>query len=153
MTKYHITHIDISSNYIEVTYDLQARLIGFDASQAPTFTLAQIDFLLRQIPRQLSDPATQWSALVHLGKGKLTITEAGFDVSFERFWNAYDYKRHKKDAEKLWAKLPYADQVTCLLSIKHYHAYRQRKGEWLQQMLPDTYINKREFETPWQIMR
>lgn len=153
MRKYLITHINYPGEFIEVVYSKEGRIMNMSFKEMPNLGLAQLNYLQRNIPTILEDDEKQMADLIGATKGKIEITAADFNVSFEVFWDLYGYKRHKKDAEKLYNRLSYADKVTCLMSIKPYHAYRKRKGAWMEQMLPDTYISKREFETDWKTIR
>lgn len=152
MQKYIITFIDKPGEEIAITYNSVGRLLKIDATDATNIHVKGFKELKESIPVELTDPLAQLTQLMNsflnadTGKSKLNITQADFDVSFETFWNAYDNKRHKVDAQKLFEKLSYADKYKCIESCTHYHAYRKRKG-WLEQMLPDSYIRKREFET------
>ena len=153
MKRYIITRNDYPGQEVEVCYNETLVLQKIDFSNMPSFTPKHVHWLKANIPTVLSDPMVQFMQLMDASDGKLHITETAFDVSFNTFWEAYNYKRHKKDAQKLYERLSYADKVRCIDSIKPYHIYRTKKGEWLQQMLPDTYISKREFETDWGKMK
>lgn len=148
MLKYIITFKDIPTDEVSISYASNGKLIQLDATNASTISTEQLQFLKTKVPPLLTDPYNQLLELMELCKGKLNITQSEFDVSFDTFWNAYDYKRHKKDAQRLFEKLSYIDKLKCITSCTAYFAYRKRKG-WLEQQLPDTYISKREFETEW----
>lgn len=148
MYKYVINFESLPGEDITISYNATGRLFKIDATNAPGISVQQIGYLKHHIPAELTDPKTQLSQLVDACKGKITITQSAFDVDFNTFWEAYNYKRHKIPAQKLYAKLGYADQYKCIASIAAYDRYRARKG-WLEKMLPDTWISKREFDTEW----
>lgn len=148
MYKYIINQEGLPGDEIVIIYNSIGRLLKIDATNAPGVSVRQIDYLKYHIPAELTDPKAQLSQLVDACKGKISITQSSFDVDFTTFWEAYNYKRHKEPAQKLYEKLSYADKHKCIASIPAYDKYRARKG-WLEKMLPDTWIRKREFDTEW----
>jgi hypothetical protein len=74
------------------------------------------------------------------------ITQIASDLSFERFWNAYDNKSagsSKKDAERRWNKLSDTDRQ---LALKHIAVYnRELAKTGTAKKYAETYINQR----PW----
>jgi YD repeat-containing protein len=153
MYKYIITHKDIPGEELEVTYNADGRLLKWDATNMHSLQTNQLQWLKNYMPMQLTDVAAQFTAIIEAAKNKIAITQSEFDASFETFWNAFDNKLHKKDAQRLFEKLSYADKVKCIQSCAPYKRYCQRKGEWYNQQLPDTYISKRNFETEWNKVR
>jgi len=153
MYKYIITFKDVPGDEISISYNSDKRLLKIDASAASKLSAKQVGYIKNITPEELTNPFEQFSEMIKLCKGKIDIVESEFDVDFLVFWEAYNYKRHKKPAESLYSKLSYADKYKCIASIKGYNSYRSRKGEWLEQMLPDTYIRQREFETEWNNVR
>lgn len=65
------------------------------------------------------------------------------DLSFEAFWNLYDYKVDKWQAQKAFKKLKEPDIILLFLSIPEYKKFVQRKGVAMK--YPGTYINQRSF--------
>jgi methionyl-tRNA synthetase len=153
MYKYIITHKEIAGEELEITYNANGRLLKWDATNMNSLQPNQMQWLKNNVPIQLTDPVAQFTKIIEDSKGKLAITQSEFDVSFDTFWEAFDNKLHKKDAQKLFEKLSYADKVKCIQSCGPYKRYCQRKGEWYNQQLPDTYISKRNFETDWNKIR
>jgi hypothetical protein len=76
------------------------------------------------------------------------IVEAGFDITFDRFYKDYPIKRNRYKAEKAWAKLNDTDRIKAWHSISSYKKYLSKKN-WLSAMLADSYLNRKEFETEW----
>lgn len=63
-------------------------------------------------------------------KGKIkhaVITEVPEDLTFERFWNAYDKKINRKRAEPIYEKLSDADRTMAIMRITSYQEYCQVK--------------------------
>jgi hypothetical protein len=148
MHKYLITFKGLPGEELTISYNANARLMKIDASSAPGISVKQIHFLKQQIPAELNEPMAQLTQLIEDCKGAIEITQSEFDVDFNTFWEAYNYKRHKIPTQKLYEKLSYADKYKCITSIAGYDKYRSKKT-WLEKMLPDTWISKREFDTEW----
>jgi hypothetical protein len=149
MYKYTITHKELPGEELDVTYNANHRLIKWDATNMPSISAEQLQWVKKIVPITLTDAKAQFSEIIAWSKGILHITQAEMDVSFTTFWEAYNNKLHKKDAQRLFDKLSYADKVKCITSCAAYHKYCQRHAEWYNQQLPDTYISKRNFETDW----
>lgn len=149
MYKYIITHKELQGEELEITYNANGRLLKWDATNIHHLQPNQLQWLKINVPVELTDPMAQFTKIIEDAKGKLNITQSEFDVSFNTFWEAFDNKLHKKDAQRLFEKLSYTDKVKCINSCVAYRKYCNRKGEWYNQQLPDTYISKRNFDTEW----
>lgn len=149
MHKYLLDFKELPGDELTISYNAAGRLIKIDATAAPSISVKQINFLKHHIPGELTDPLAQFTQLIEVCMGKIGITQSEFDVDFNTFWEAYNYKRHKIPAQKLYEKLSYSDKLKCITSIADYDKYRSRLKWNLEKMLPDTYISKREFETEW----
>ena len=66
------------------------------------------------------------------------------DLSFERFWETYNYKVSKKKAKSLWEKLSKANKIKALLHLPKYENYLKRKN--IEKAYPDTYLRNEKFE-------
>ncbi|MDO3641957.1 hypothetical protein [Mucilaginibacter sp. L3T2-6] len=80
-------------------------------------------------------------------KVQATITEVPEDLTFERFWNAYDKKHNRKRTEPLYNKLSDAEKMQALMRIKQYQEYCYLKSRGIAD--PEKYIRERYFETDW----
>ncbi|MFN8238616.1 MAG: hypothetical protein U0T77_10650 [Chitinophagales bacterium] len=68
------------------------------------------------------------------------------DLSFERFYDAYNNKLGKKVmAEKSWKALSRKDKIDALVGIKAYDFYLSR-NPGISKAYPTTYINQRYWE-------
>ncbi|MGV9003977.1 hypothetical protein [Flavobacterium sp.] len=65
------------------------------------------------------------------------------DLSFEAFWNLYDYKVDKFQAKKYFDKLKENDVIILFNSIPEYRKFCQRKNVAVK--YPSTYITQRSF--------
>jgi hypothetical protein len=149
MFKYTLTHTQLPGEELDIIYNTAGRLLKWDATNMPSMNTEQLQWAKRIVPVTLTEPKVQFAEIITASKGIIHITQSEFDASFETFWEAYNNKLHKKDAEKLFAKLSYVDKVKCIASCAPYLKYCQRKADWYNQQLPDTYISKRNFETDW----
>ena len=75
------------------------------------------------------------------------IIEVPKDLSFDAFYNDYGYKRNRFRAEKLWAKMSDANRLQAITNVPQYRNYLNRKN--IFQMLADTYLADRHYETNW----
>lgn len=74
-----------------------------------------------------------------------TITEVPEDLSFNRFWQEYDYKKGKKvQTQNTWERLSKADKVKALTFIKTLKNQKRLDGTAMP--YPNTYLNQRYFE-------
>lgn len=79
-------------------------------------------------------------------KGKLTeIT----DLSFARFWAAYNNKvGNKKRAEKLWVALQENERIAVLEHLPKYNYYL-KTHQGLMKAYPETFLNQRRWENEY----
>ena len=76
--------------------------------------------------------------------GFFNIEKGEDDLSFDRFWEEYNYKVSKKKAEKLYAKISRANRVKIFLHLPKYEAYlKARKG--IEKAYPDTYLRNEKW--------
>ena len=84
-------------------------------------------------------------AYASINKQKVTVREVPSDLSFTRFWNAYNYKVGNKDrAEKLWYKLSDAEKLFCLEQIKAYDGWLLNKKN-MEKTYAETFLNQKRF--------
>jgi hypothetical protein len=78
---------------------------------------------------------------------KFEVSIAPADFSFESFWEFYDHKVKKVDAEKQWNKLNQPDKIKCFICLPGYNAYLQRRR--ISKAHLSTFINQKYFEDDW----
>lgn len=66
------------------------------------------------------------------------------DLSFERFWQAYDNKKSKLKAEKLWEKMTTAERMKALEQLPAYNRFLASKG--MEKAFPDTWLRNKRWE-------
>lgn len=72
------------------------------------------------------------------------------DLSFDKFWNDYDYKVGKKErAARLWEALSDTDKALCLVAIRRYKNWLRMKS--IEQTYPETFLAQRRFENEFKI--
>jgi hypothetical protein len=83
-------------------------------------------------------------------KHKFKVMKLEEDISFENFWNEYDYKIGKKQrAEKLFKELSNADKSKCIQKIKAYKFFLLQKN--IDKLYPETWISQRRFENEFKV--
>lgn len=134
-----------SNNIWEFKYHLNGVLYSFKALDGVLST-KQIDWLFvkANFPYK-EDQIKHWQKKL---KANFEITVGEPDLSFESFWNLYDYKVKKFEAEKAFKKLKEPDIIKCFLTVPGYNKYLQSKGVAKAHL--SSFINKRYFEDEWQ---
>ncbi|NJM14038.1 MAG: hypothetical protein HC896_00395 [Bacteroidales bacterium] len=72
----------------------------------------QVDFLCKNFPFRL--------CYLNMFAGEKGKIEEITDVSFENFWDIYNYKTDKINALKFWDKMPNNDKLDAINGIKRY---------------------------------
>ncbi len=118
LRKFTYTSTHIEGEVIVAFDDVTGWLVACDLSQA-TLTQDQHYSLLRNFPLTLQDA----KALVEKDKENRQLTEIVQNVSFEMFWNRYDYKTlsHKKKSQKIWEKMSEAERQKAYDFIHKYN--------------------------------
>jgi len=83
-------------------------------------------------------------------KVQATVTEVPEDLTFDRFWNAYDKKINRKRAEPIFKKLTDGEKMQAIVRIKAYQEYCHYKHRAIAD--PEKYLREL-FETDWGKMK
>ncbi len=122
---------------IEFGYDGNGRLVEFRL----TSELEEIHhkWLIDRLPFTMED-------LDKLGKvPSVTITEIPLDLSFEAFYNKYEFKLgDRKKAEKLWKALSTADRTLAIQKIPAYKYHVKTAG--IGTLHAERYISQERFK-------
>jgi hypothetical protein len=138
MKKYILKSAKIEGDII-FGYDLQGYLVFFEMPENLSEEHAR--GMLKALPKTEQH-------LTQLVTGKdVSITEVPEDLSFERFWNAYDKKINRKRAEPLFEKLNTATKMQPIINIKAYQEYCHWKRRGVAD--PEKYLRDGFFETDW----
>ncbi len=81
-------------------------------------------------------------------KDNFEITIETPDLTFDNFWNLYNYKVKKFEAEKAFKKLKEADVIKCFLALPGYDKHLQKTGTAKAHL--STFINRHYYEDEWQ---
>lgn len=132
------TLISKNGNQSTFTFNDAELLIEFKADAA--MSTEALTWLLERIPvkhAELQKMATGIGA---------KLVEVQLDLSFEKFWQEYDYKvGNKTKCKKLWEALTDADKSVALSAIGRYKRYLQVKTT-IEQVYPERFISHRRFE-------
>jgi hypothetical protein len=141
MTRYLCT--STTGNELELRYNADGLLIFMELRG--TFTDAQWLYVTSRISMRAEDG--------HMNDLKavpgLTVTEAPLTFTFDDFWQAYQEKRNKLRAEKLWARLSDADRIAAIAAIPKYDKWLSWKG--IAKKDPDTYLRNRSWEDEYKM--
>ena len=113
-------------------------LVQFDACAIND--LSVLTWILQRLPTSLSDLYQMCAQY------KFELVEVPLDLSFDTFWDAYDFKMGSKDkAKKLFMALSDADKTLAIAKIDAYKRYLTC-NEGIKQVYPERYISHRRFE-------
>jgi len=96
---------------------------------------AAIEWTVRNVPIQESQVREVFKA-AHL---KMTVLQ----VTFAEFWQRYNVKEGKLDAEKAWTRMPIADQQLAFDYVQRYRDACLRDRKHLQ--YPATYLRAKRW--------
>lgn len=95
--------------YLKFGYDSEGVLVKFENSAL--LDTIQLVYLSKNFPFSESELPEK------LNKGKIVECT---DLSFERFWEEYGYKKDKISAEAHWRKMPDDEKAKAISAIKRY---------------------------------
>lgn len=125
-----------TGNRVELTYaDDTADLLKVEFLDV-TETVA-IRWMLSQIPAQVDDVAQVFETRL------FEITTVSKPVSFDQFWEAYDYKVGRKKAENVWEKMTEAQLAKAFTAIKPYNYHLATNPR--AKLHPETYLRNERY--------
>jgi hypothetical protein len=139
MTRYLITSTT-TGNEIDVTYDASGQAIA--VLMNGTLTRDQHIKAWSSFPLFLEDMHN----MVKQFK-TLTIQEVMPDISFERFYKAYNLLLDRKRAEAIWNKMTDANKMKAIMCIAEYDKYLARTG--VSKAYPKTFLLNEYFHTDY----
>lgn len=91
-------------------------------------------------------PVTYTDFKSWLQNKNFVIQEVPQDLTFENFWQRYNYKVGKKErAKKLWQAMTDDEHAAALLSIQKYNAYLINHPT-IERAYPETWLSQRRWE-------
>lgn len=80
---------------------------------------------------------------------RTTITQVKIDLSFEAFWDAYNYKEGvKKDAIAMWNRMSERERIAAIEYIRIYDGILAQRG--IAKAYPTKYLSKKYWEVDHQ---
>lgn len=95
---------------------------------------------LRSVPLNESNLPTAFSS-------EVTIVADDFKVTFEDFWNGYNFKINKKRCIPLWDKMTISQQVKAFYGVREYDKYLARVKRI--KCDPERYLRDEMYENEW----
>lgn len=139
MITYLLTSDNITGEGVYFTYS-DGLLVHFDASEG--VHPQQVEWLHNNMPLKYSDFA---AFKAKIEKTKAKIVEVQKDLSFEAFWELYNYKKGKKDScKRTWEGISQADKVLAMNYIKVYKKFLADRPH-VECMYPQSYLNRAEW--------
>lgn len=125
---------------MQFKFDTQGQIVGFEIMAENPMNGTELSTFLALLPQSHGE------LLKYCKKKNLTLIELKPDLSFEIFWNKYNYKDggSKKKAEAVWDKLSEKDKATAISWIPRYENILIRQG--VAKMYATTYLNQKRWE-------
>lgn len=117
--------------------------ISFNDNAKGGFVSASI----RDIPFKIDyTPGTQPREFIAIVKGGCSVKDITIlELTFEKFWNVYAYKRGNIErTKKLWAKITEAEKIIAIGFINKIKQVYEKEGK--QMPYPETYLSQRRWE-------
>ena len=134
MKKYILTS-DKWTGQIELIYGINGYLTGLNI-EASFVSDEQHQRLLFAIP--LVNRGEEWDKLAKSPR----LIEVKEEITFQMFWEKYDYKEGKMVAERRWNNLSKANQQKAYHYIAIYNQRRMAKTPPPSKKYPETYLNQ-----------
>lgn len=137
--EYVMTGASLNGTGVYWRFDKAGRLVAFEIkADLPD---KQYEWLLTNLPKTEQFFLTTLKRGLE-SKGNVQIHLVEHDLSFQKFWDRYDYKvGKKKRAERLWKALSKDNKVKALQHLKKYN-YHLAQNPHIQRLYPETYLNQ-----------
>lgn len=128
----------LKHKHISITFKFDSKGLLNEFKIGGEVTEAQHDFLIKSLPLNLS-------GIGLFSKDIFRIEEVPIDVSFEAFWEAYDYKVGKKKmCESKWNTMTEDEKIKAILYIPRYNVHLLKTQ--IQKAYPHTYLNQNYYD-------
>ena len=136
-------HFVVTSNHyqgeLSFKFDLNDRLIGFQINAV--LSQEQYDWFFKNLPKTTKVLLSDWKA----NSKTIKITEVPLDLSFDAFYNKYNYKvGNKTKAKDLWAKMDDANRALAITKIDAYNRFTEQS--MIAKVYPERYLSHRRYE-------
>jgi len=131
-----VAHSKITNKDLVFTYNDDDDLIN--VAFPDTMTLKGWKLTLENFPITISQLA-EWQKQFT----GLTIEET-IAITFDRFWDLYNYKKGRLNAEKEWRKLNEADKMKATVNVSKYN--RSLMGKTTEKLYAERYLKYRRFD-------
>ena len=138
--KYRATGKNLEGSLV-LKYDLNGVLVEFEIHAK--LNESQIKYLRYYLPFTTAELDEFKKAT------SLILKEIPEDLSFDRFWNEYNYKRgNKARTEKLWKLLKDNDRAAVFHSIPKYNYFLSCRPNQ-DKAYPETYLAQKRYENEY----
>lgn len=146
MKKFIITS-DVFAGEVHVVYDADNKFGAVDFLSAE-ISGEQIEWVYSRIPIVY----TPESFAARFNATNITITEQGFEVTFDMFWEKYGLKLNRKRCMGLWEKLSAGKKLKAYYGITAYNNHLAHFA-WQSKANPDRYLRDEYWENEWKTAR
>jgi len=125
---------------LQFKFDTQGRIVGFEIMGENTMGGQELSVFLARLPQSHGE------LIQYCKKKNLNLIELKPDLTFETFWNKYNYKEggSKKKAQAIWDRLSEKDRTAALNWIPKYENILIKQG--VAKMYVTTYLNQKRWE-------
>jgi len=125
---------------LQFKFDTQGRICGFEIMGETVMSGEQLSNFLAKLPQSIG------ILKQYCIKKKLELVELKQDVSFEAFWNAYNYKdgSSRRKTEAVWDRMSEKDKTMAINWIPKYKNILIKQG--VSKMYATTYLNDKRWE-------
>lgn len=119
-------------------YGSNGILIGFEFQDTKEVTQEQLITFVNNLPWNME------RLKLYCDRKKIKLTEVQQDLSFDNFWNRYDYKEsNKKKSRDTWERMSDTEKAKALAHIPVYNRFLT--GKTIGRKYANTYLNQQ----PW----
>lgn len=140
MNKYAIQSKNFEGSII-VTY-FQNKLLEVSFSEAE-MTEVQIAAFIKALP------IIHESLKMFIQHYGLVCIDTEYVILFADWWELFNMKRNKIEAERAFERLPPHEKVVLWFGTKTYNQYCQRNASWYNKLYPDSFIIKKQYQSEW----
>lgn len=138
----------ISKYLIHIKGQQEPAIIGYNAARVLCFfdfsnfsNEKQVKYILDRLP--LTENKVKES-IEQDTEGRIKVSRAAQDLSFENLWKLYDYKVKRERALAAYKKLSDKDKIALFSSLSRYEFYLKRTN--IAKALLASYINDKRWE-------